>query len=121
MTLPAPKTQSRTASRGFVSGAAVPFLKVENLTDKPKTVSIVAVDARGSEYNDVVVKIRMDGTQWFLGLKTTSPVYQKLVESLGTDETMWAGREFTIFAEPNDFYGRSFLAVKEVYPAKKSK
>lgn len=119
--LPASKMQPRTANRGSGPGTALPFLKVENLTDKPKPVSIVAVETRGSRYNDVVVKLKMDGAQWFLGLKATSPVYHKLVESLGTDETVWPGREFSLFAEWNDFYGRSFISVKEVFPAKKSK
>jgi hypothetical protein len=121
MALPAPKTKQRTPSRGSGAGKVLPFLKAEDLTDKPKHVSIIAVDANGSTFSDVVLTIKMEGSQWLLGLNTTSPVYHRLVEALGVDETEWPGREFSLFAEWNDRHGRNFTAVKEVLPAKKRK
>lgn len=114
MALPAPTVGGTRPGGGGGSQPAFNFLKVENLTAEPQECTIMGVDTRGTGFNALVVKIKMGGSIWLLGLKTNSPVYEALFLAFGSNEKEWTGRKFTLKQEWNDFYQRNFIGVDEV-------
>lgn len=118
MTLPAPSSSSGTTGGGT---PRFPFIKVENLSSEPSLCKVIAVDTRGTGFNNVVVKVSMNGQVMFLGLKNNSPVYQKLFEELGADEAKWTSEEFYLVQEWNEFYNRNFIGYGGRARSKKGK
>lgn len=120
MALPAPGG-GRTTSQGGSgrSKATVPFLRVEDLQKEPSRAKILAVQAQdGSGFNDLIVKISIDGKPFFFGLKTSNPNYETLFNAFGADDKKWIGEEFTVGLNWNEFHEKNFVHVFDA-PAKK--
>lgn len=114
------RTQGDSGARGRRRPPTVPFLTVENLTEEPKKAKILAVQtANVGRFNDLVVKVAMGGTSYFMGLKTNNPNYEILFNKLGDKENDWVGREFLIGLEWNEFYEKNFATITEVLPDEK--
>ena len=118
MSLPQPKQSGAPGTSG--GSPTFPFLKVDNLTDQPREATITGVDTNGTGFNDIVVKIKMDGKGYFFGLKASNPCYKILFEKLGSDEERWIGRSFTLLQEWNTFYEKNFIGIGKVLPAEKT-
>jgi hypothetical protein len=99
---------------------AVPFLKVEHLTNDPVTAKVLGVRTENVGWNDIVVKLAIKGRSFFLGLKADNPNYSVLINGLGRDENKWMGEEILIGNELNEFYEKNFVTVFEA-PAKARK
>lgn len=120
MALPAPK--EGTGQPGAGQAQRLPFLKVEDCPKEKTPVLILAVDPNGSGYNDMILKIKMNGNSLFYGLKVNNPVYKKLYGALGANEEDWVGASFEVFPEWNEFYSKNFIGCGKItMPAGKKK
>jgi len=115
MALPQPgggRAKSTTPSGG--GGRAkptVPFLKVEDLREEPSRAKILAVKTQDAGFNDLVVKIAVNGKSFFFGLKASNENYQTLFDAFGDDDNAWVGEEFLVGLKYNEFYEKNFVHV----------
>lgn len=116
MALKVPTGKNTATSPAGGTKSPIPYVKVEDIPGKDRwRCKITAVDPNGSGYNDVVVKIAANGRKFFYGLKINNPSYATLVDALGSDETQWIGREFSLGLQYNETYEKNYLHVYEVY------
>ena len=127
MALPTPGGGKRDAERGNSGGRGnarkppqVPFVRVEDLREEPSRAKILAVVTQNTGFNDVIVKITINGKSYFLGLKASNPNYEALFNAFGDNENKWVGEEFMIGLNWNDFYEKNFIHIFEC-PAPKSR
>jgi hypothetical protein len=117
MALPRPgggKSDSqRGGGRGNRQAPAVPFLKVEDLTQDPKRAKILGVQTQNTGFNDVIVKIAIGGRSFFMGLKASNPNYEALFNAFGEDDNKWVGQEFMVGLNYNEFYEKNFVHIFE--------
>jgi hypothetical protein len=95
--LPAPaqgraaNTQTRTGKR--------PWLKIADLSGTKHEVTIKKFINERNEYNDAIMIVDFDGTEFNMGIKFRTTNFEKLYAAFGADETKWAGQKFYIFPE----------------------
>jgi hypothetical protein len=107
--LPSP-TQAGQKTQGASGGGRArgqrqgpPFLKVENLTAEPKRAKILGVRTQDVGFNDLIAKVSLGGTAYFLGMKTSYQPFHALHAAFGADENDWVGREFLIQTTFDEF------------------
>jgi len=128
MPLPTPGGGKRDAERGNNGGRGnstrkppqVPFVRVEDLREEPSRAKILGVVTQNTGFNDVIVKVAINGKSYFLGLKASNPNYEALFNAFGDNENKWVGEEFMIGLNWNDFYEKNFVHIFEA-PAPKSR
>ena len=119
------KTESQRGGGKQTSGRpapTVPFLKVEDLKTDPVRAKILAVQSTNTGFNDVIVKVAVNGRSYFFGLKASNPNYESLFKAFGDDDNKWVGQEFMVGLNWNEFYEKNFVHIFEApAPERKNK
>lgn len=124
MKLPAPvesdASQGKAAKAGG-GGDGVPFLKMEHLslnTRREAVITDVQIPPRGG-FNDVLVKIAMDGHPFIWGLKAKNPNYVLLCKQFGEDSDGWIEKKILLGIEKEQFTEKKYPKV--YFPERSSK
>jgi hypothetical protein len=106
---------------------SIPSLKLENVSFDKRTAKILAARPQDGKFGrQIAVKIAFAGQTyiWYVRVDSKDGSWCRfLTDNFGQDESMWAGHEFLLFAEHDDFNNRNQIAVagKEATPTGKKR
>lgn len=86
--------------------SALPTLKPENMSFEKRTLKILATRKAAGKFGEqVALKVHYNGQLWlwYQSINKNNSVLNFIVANFTADESTWAGKEFSLFLEQDEF------------------
>jgi len=100
--------------------STLPTLKPENLTFEKRSLKVLAARKVDGNYGEqVCLKVNYAGQLWlwWQSIKKNNSILTFLINNFSQDETTWAGSEFLIYLEQDEFDLRNYTRVEKLNKA----